>query len=142
MEAIIFLIAFVIFFPIVLLSAFLPVWRNRKITGGIVNYDSFSRKFVFRTEKSRSQVFDALKLRDVSDRMFCSFDPTSDVVSLSDYTSSVRYNVRVDEYDGLSIVRLQQIGMLGGTKPHPLKVNEFILMKLEAEPVPFAEFGF
>lgn len=142
MAAIIVLVVFAVGIPIVLLSVFLPMRRNEKITGGIVNCDTFSRKFVFRTDMSRAQVFEALNTRNVGDRLFCSFDPASGVISLSDYTRSSRYNVRVDEYKACTIVRLQDVGFKLGSALMPYKINEFILMKLEAEPALFDLYKF
>ena len=138
---------FVIFFFLILiplvLAIIIPVLKkHRKATGGIVNYDTTMRKFVYKVSMSGKDIIDLLKVRNDTDDLSCTFDFSRNVIKFSEYGSSREYYFQIYECEGFSVLRLEQVELIGMQSRVPYKLNPFIVSKLQAEIVPFSEYGF
>lgn len=135
----------VIFFFVILtslvLGIVLPVCKKHsKVTGGIINYDSAMRKFVYKVDLSKTEIIDVLSMKSESDELTCIFDFEKSVVLFSEYGSSIEYRFEIQEYDGFSVLRLTQISYVANYMLY--KINPFMVSKLGAEIVPFSQYGF
>lgn len=131
---------FVILIPLVF-GIVLPAYKkHRKATGGVVNYDSAMRKFVYKVCLSKDEIIDTLSTKSEADELICTFDFEKSAVSFSEYGSSVEYRFEIQEYDDFSILRLTQIKLIANYMLY--KLNPFMVRKLNAEIVPFSQYGF
>ena len=60
----------------------------------------------------------------------------------SEYESSRKYSFEIQECEGFSILRLSQISLIEMQSHIPYKLNPFLIKKLNAQIVPFAEYKF
>lgn len=137
---------FSIFFFVISIPLFLgiiiPVYKNhRKATGGIINYDSFMRKFVYKVYMSREEIIDALAVKSDLDALSCTFDFERSVILFSEYDSSKEYFFEIQECDGFSILRLNQVSLIGMQSSIPFKLNPFLVKKIGAKIIPFSQYG-
>jgi len=142
MEIIIFLLFFV-FAASIVFSYTIPISKKyKKTTGGIINHDSTMRKFVYKINLSNKDIIDLLKTKNISDELSCSFDFDKSVIRLSEYGSHRDYYFQVEEYDNFSVLKLEQVAFIGMKSSVPYKLNPFMVSKLQAEIVPFSDYGF
>lgn len=140
-----FVIFGILFFAILLLvlGMMIPIFkRHQKATGGIINYDSAMGKFVYKVNLSREDITSLLGRKNSADELSCSFDFARSVVKFSEYGSGREYRLSVQEYDGFSILRLEQVTKIGMQSYVPYKLNPFMIKKLQAELLPFSQYGF
>lgn len=131
---------FVILIPLVL-SIIIPIYKSHyKATGKIINYDSNMRKFVYRVNLSCNDIINLLESTNDTDELSCSFDLERSVVRFSEYGSSREYYFNVKEYDDYSIFSLSQVALIGMQSYVPLKLNPFLVSKLQAEIIPFSQY--
>lgn len=132
---------FIILVPLVLANI-IPAYQNhRKVTGDVINYDSSMRKFVYKVCMSREEIIDALKMKNSGDDLSCTFDFERSVILFSEYGSSREYFFEIQEFDGFSILRLNQAALIGERSNLPFKINSFLGKKIQAEMIPFAQYG-
>ncbi|MBQ9081872.1 MAG: hypothetical protein IJY28_00010 [Clostridia bacterium] len=128
---------------ILVLGIQIPIYKeHRKATGGVVNYDSFMRKFVYRVHLSQQEIVDRLRTMNGADELSCTFDFEKSVIRFSEYGSYMDYCFQVLECGDGSVLRLQQVGLVGMKSTVLLKLNPFIVQKLQAEIIPFSQYGF
>lgn len=133
---------FVILLPLVL-GILIPIYKeHRSASGGVINYDFAMRKFVYKIDLSYQQVIDLLNTKNVVDELSCSFDLDKSTVCFSEYGSSRDYRFQVQMCDGFSLLKLEQVDLLGMQSHVPYKLNPFLVSKLQAEIVPFSQYGF
>ena len=143
METLFFIIFFfVILFPLVL-GIIIPVYKNHyKVSGSIVNYDSSMSKFVYKIYMSRDEIINSLKMKNVKDELSCTFDFEKSTLLFSEYGSSREYFYEIEEYDGYSILKLNQVPLIGMRSHIPYKINPFLVSKINAEIIPFSQYSF
>lgn len=133
---------FVILIPLVLVMI-LPIYKNHnKATRGIINYDSTMRKFVYKVNLSRDEILATLKIKNSIDDLSCNFDFERPVIKFEEYGSSREYYFKIQECNGFSILRLEQVELIGMRSYIPYKLNPFLVGKLHAEIIPFSQYGF
>ena len=137
---------FAVFFCLILIPLVLgyaiPIYKNHsKVTGNIINYDSTMRKFVYKINLSYQQVVDLLNTKNDVDELLCAFDFENAVIRFSEYGSHRDYHFRVLECNGFSILKLEQVSLIGMSSFVPYKLNPFIVSKLQAEIIPFSQYG-
>lgn len=133
---------FVILIPLVL-GIIIPIYKNhRNVTGGIINYDSSMRKFVYKINLSYQQAVDLLNTKNDVDELSCTFDFDKATIRFSEYGSQRDYYFQIQECDSFSILRLEQVELIGMQSHIPYKLNPFLVSKLQAEIVPFSLYGF
>lgn len=133
---------FVILVPLVL-GIIIPIHKSHnKITVDIINYDSTMRKFVYKVNLSSEDIINLLNTKNVSDELSCTFDFNKSVIKFSEYGSNKEYYFQVQECNGFSILRLEQVALTGIQSQVPYKLNPFIVSKLQAEIIPYSQYGF
>ena len=100
------------------------------------------RKFVYKINLSRQEIIDLLNAKNVIDELSCSFDLEKSVIRFFEYGSHRDYYFKIQECSDFSILRLEQVALLGMQSSVPYKLNPFIVSKLQAEIVPFSQYGF
>ena len=132
----------VILIPLVL-GIHISIYNDhKKSCGGIINYDSSMRKFVYKIFLSSQEIVDLLSTRNEVDELSCDFDFESSVIRFSEYGSHRDYYFQVQECGDYSVLRLEQVALIGMRSSVPYKLNPFMVNKLKAEIVPFSLYSF
>lgn len=133
---------FAILIPLVL-GITIPIYKNHiSVTGGIINYDSTMRKFVYKINLSYQQVVDLLNTKNDVDELSCTFDFDKAIIRFSEYGSHRDFYFQIQKCSDFFILKLEQVELIG-TKSHvPYKLNPFFVSKLQAEIIPFSQYGF
>ena len=143
MEPLFFVIFFFFLLVPLVLGIVIPIYKkHRNVTGGTINYDSTMRKFVYKIKLSHQQAVDLLLTKNVADELSCTLDLEKGILRFSEYGSHRDYLFQIREYSGFSILKLEQVEWIGMSSHVPLKINPFIVAKLQAELVPFSQYGF
>lgn len=133
---------FLLLIPLVL-SIIIPIYKNHnKTTNNVINYDSMMRKYVYKVYLSREEIINKLKNTTDLDSLSCDFDLERSVINFSEYGSNRDYYFQIQEGNGFSILKLEQVALLGMSSHIPFKLNPFIVSKLQAEIIPFSQYGF
>ena len=133
---------FLLLIPLVL-AITIPIYKNHyKATSNVVNYDSMMRKFVYKVCMSSEQIINKLKNTTDIDELSCYFDHERSLIKFSEYGSIREYFFKIHECDGFSILRLEQVELLGMSSYIQFKLNPFLVSKLQAEIIPFSQYGF
>ena len=136
----IFVIMFVVVvIPIALYIIFKPMFRQNKLLNGIVNYDTFMRKFVFRIEITKEEFYSQLKIRNINDVLEYSLNEDCSVITFTMYNTRYSYKIIVDDFNESIILRVEQIQIT--SKPAFL-INEFFIKKFNATPLEFEKYSF
>ncbi len=139
---VVFIVIFFLFLiAIVLGIVFTTHKSHKKVTNGIANYDSSMRKFVYKIYLSKEDIVNLLKTKNEIDELFCEFNFKKSTVNISEYGSCIEYYFRIQECNGFSILNLEQVTFVGMQSYIPYKLNPFMINKLNAEIVPFSQFG-
>ncbi len=143
MDFYVFLIFFFVFLIPLVLGIIIPIYKSHyKATGGIINYDATMRKFVYKVNRSSEDIINLLKIKNDIDELSCTFDFDKSVIRFSDYGSYIDYYFRVQECNGFSVLMLEQVSLIGMSSHIPYKLNPFMVDKLQAEIIPFSQYGF
>lgn len=138
---------FAIFFCLILiplvLGIVIPIYKNhKKATNGIINYDDTMRKFVYKVPFSGEEIINLLKTRNVNDELSYIFDFDKSIIEFSEYDAARKYYFYIQDCNGFSILRLEQVELIGMQSYIPYKLNAFMVKKLQAEIIPFSLYGF
>ena len=136
----IFVIMFVVIvIPIALYIIFKPMFRQNKLLNGIVNYDTFMRKFVFRIEITKEEFYSQLKIRNINDVLEYSLNEDCSVITFTMYNMKYSYKIIVDDFNESIILRVEQIQI---TSKPAFRINEFFIKKFNATPLEFEKYSF
>ena len=136
----IFVIMFVVVvIPIALYIIFKPMFRQNKLLNGIVNYDTFMRKFVFRIEITKEEFYSRLKIRNINDVLEYSLNEDCSVITFTMYNMKYSYKIIVDDFNESIILRVEQIQI---TSKPAFRINEFFIKKFNATPLEFEKYSF
>ena len=100
------------------------------------------RKYVYKVYMAREQIINNLKNSTDIDELSCDFDFERSAIKFSEYGSNKEYYFQIQECDGFSILRLEQVALLDMQSNIPLKLNPFLVSKLQAEIIPFSLYAF
>lgn len=115
------------------------MFRQNKLLSGIVNYDTFMRKFVFRIDLTKEDFYSQLKAHNINDLLeYCLNDDCS-IITLIKYNARYEYKIKIDEFNEFIILRVEQIPVLSRL---PYLINEFFIKKFNAQPVEFEKYSF
>ena len=143
MEIMLFTIFFLIILVPLVLGFATPIYKkHHKATGGIINHDPAMRKFVYKIKHSGEDMIQLLKATNVHDELTCTVDFDRSVIRFSEFGSTVDYCFQIQKYNSFCILKLEQVALVGTKSAIPLKLNPFIVRKLQAEIVPFSQYGF
>ena len=130
-----------ILLPLVL-GGTIPIFKaHRESTGKTVNHDAFMRKFVYKINREPDDIISILRDCNEFDDLTFEFESDRSVVLISEYGSHLKYMIRFRKIADYWILSLEQTELIGGSRI-PYKLNPFMIQKLQAEIVPFDEFGF
>ena len=136
----IFVIMFVVvIIPIALYIIFKPMFRQNKLLNGIVNYDTFMRKFAFRIEITKEEFYSQLKIRNINDVLEYSLNEDCSVITFTMYNMKYLYKIIVDDFNESIILRVEQIQI---TSKPAFRINEFFIKKFNATPLEFEKYSF
>ena len=136
----IFVIMFVVVvIPIALYIIFKPMFRQNKLLNGIVNYDTFMRKFVLRIEITKEEFYSQLKIRNINDVLEYSLNEDCSVITFTMYNMKYSYKIIVDDFNESIILRVEQIQI---TSKPAFRINEFFIKKFNATPLEFKKYSF
>ena len=136
----IFVIMFVVVvIPIAFYIIFKPMFRQNKLLNGIVNYDTFMRKFVFRIEITKEEFYSQLKIRNINDELEYSLNEDCSVITFTMYNMKYSYKIIVDDFNESIILRVEQIQI---TSKPAFRINEFFIKKFNATPLEFEKYSF
>ena len=142
MEFWIFLMMFALVAPAIIYTAISVLKKHSQSTGDIINYDAFMNKYVYKVPMIKSEIISTLNVRNVADELSCTLDLERAVMVFSDYDGSLEYLFYIQEQDGFSILMLEKVYAMGMRSYIPYKLNPFMVNKLQAEIVPFAQYAF
>lgn len=141
MEYIFFILFFILILIPLILGHIIPIYRNHKeATGDIINYDSYMCKFVYKVNWPSEVIITKLATRNDVDDLFCSFDSEKSIVRISEYGSHRDYYYQIIECDGFCILKLELVQLIGTSSQISLKLNPFMIDKIQAETIPFSEY--
>lgn len=100
------------------------------------------RKFVYKINLSSQEIINLLNTKNDLNELSCAFDFEKSVIRFSDYGTHRDYYFKIQECRDFSILRLEQVALLGMQSPVPYKLNPFMVNKLNAEIVPFSQYSF
>lgn len=140
----VFLVMFVLLAPAIIYTGISTHKKHLQSTGGIINYDTFMNKFVYMVPMTKRQIISALSLKNVADELSCTLDLEESTIVFSDYDDSSAYFFYIQEQDGVSILKLQQVSApIMNTRSYiPYKLNPFMVSKLQAQIIPFEQYAF
>ena len=118
---------------------FRPMVRQQKMLNGVVNYDPFMRKFVFRIDGTKDLFGSELNMHNVNDTLEYSLSNDRTVITFLMYHGKFEYEMLIDEFDGFIILRLQQLCLSGRVSFH---INEFMIRKFQAKPLEWTNYHF
>lgn len=140
---ILFYIFLFILVSVLVFGMIIPMHKeHEKVCNGVINYDSVMRKFVYKVYLSRQEVITLLKSKNEIDELTCTFNDDETIIKISEYGSNRKYYFQVQELNGFSLLKLEQVSVIGMQSWVPFKLNPFLVKKLNAEIVPFSQHKF
>lgn len=133
-----FILAFLIAIPVSLYLILRPAARQRQVSSGVINYDTFMKKFCFSIDMTKEQVYSQLNLPNVHDVLEYELDEHNAVITFKRYSGRYSYKITFDNVDGCHILWVEQISLISGANV-PYLINEFFIKKLDAKPVAYKE---
>ena len=115
------------------------MFRQNKLLNGIVNYDTFMRKFVFRIEITKEEFYSRLKIRNINDVLEYSLNEDCSVIKFTMYNIKYSYKIMVDDFNESIILRVEQIQI---TSKPSFRINDFFIKKFNATPLEFEKYSF
>lgn len=136
----IFVILFaVVVIPITLYIIFKPKFRQNKLLNGVVNYDTFMRKFVFCISLTKESFYAQLKTHNINDILEYSLNEDCSVITFAKYNMKYSYKIITDALNESTILRVEQIQI---TSKPAFHINEFFIKKFNAKPLEFEKYSF
>lgn len=131
----IFVIMFVVIgIPISLYIIFKPIFLQNKLLNGIVNYDIFMKKFVYRIDLTREEFYSQLKIRNSNDLLDYYLNDDCSVITFIRYNARFEYKIMIDEFDESIILRVEQIPLVSKVA---YLINAFFIRKFNAKPLEY-----
>ena len=135
----IFVIILVIMIPIALYLILKPMFKHNKLLNGIVNYDTFMRKYVFSVALDKEEFYSQLKMPNVQDVLEYTLSNDDTVITFMLYNGKYPYKINVDVFNVSIILRVEQLSL--NSKP-AFYINEFFIKKFNAKPLDFEKYKF
>ena len=135
----IFVIIFVVMIPIALYLILKPMFKHNKLLNGIVNYDTFMRKYVFSVALDKEEFYSQLKMPNVQDVLEYTLSNDDTVITFVLYNGKYPYKINVDTFNVSIILRVEQLSL--NSKP-AFYINEFFIKKFNAKPLDFEKYKF
>ena len=135
----IFVIVFVVIIPIALYFILKPMFKHNKLLNGIVNYDTFMRKYVFGIALKKEEFYTQLKTPNVYDVLEYTLSEDDTVITFKMYNGKYSYKINIDIFNESIVLRVEQISINSRPAFH---INEFFIKKFNAKPLDFEKYKF
>ena len=135
----IFIVVFVVMIPISLYLILKPMFKHNKLLNGIVNYDTFMRKYVFSVALGKEEFYSQLKMTNVQDVLEYTLSNDGTVITFRLYNRKYPYKINVDAFNESIILQVEQLS--ANSKP-AFHINEFFIKKFNAKPLDFEKYKF
>ena len=135
----IFIVVFVVMIPIALYLILKPMFKHNKLLNGIVNYDTFMRKYVFGIAIKKEEFYTQLKTPNVYDVLEYTLSDDDTVITFKLYNREFPYKINVGVFDKSIVLRVEQISINSRPAFH---INEFFIKKFNAKPLDFEKYKF
>ena len=135
----IFIVVFVVMIPIALYLILKPMFKHNKLLNGLVNYDTFMRKYVFSVALGKEEFYSQLKMTNVQDVLEYTLSNDGTVITFRLYNRKYPYKINVDAFNESIILRVEQLSL--NSKP-AFYINEFFIKKFNAKPLDFEKYKF
>lgn len=101
-----FIIVFLTLIPFALYFILAPGFKERKISAGIRNQDTFYQNYLFKINHSKQEFLSRIEISNVTDLMDYTFDNSTMIITFSEYNAKIPYTVTIKELDNGCYVRL------------------------------------
>ena len=135
----IFVVVFVVMIPISLYLILKLMFKHNKLLNGIVNYDTFMRKYVFSVALGKEEFYSQLKMTNVQDVLEYTLSNDDTVITFRLYNGKYPYKINVDAFNESIMLRVEQLS--ANSKP-AFYINEFFVKKFNAKPLDFEKYKF
>ena len=135
----IFVVIFVVMIPIALYLILKPMFKHNKLLNGIVNYDTFMKKYVFSVALGKEEFYSQLKMPNAQDVLEYTLSNDDTVITFWLYNGKYPYKINVDAFNESIILRVEQL--FTNSKP-AFYINEFFVKKFNAKPLDFEKYKF
>ena len=133
---------FVLVITVVLCLILKPMFRHNKLLNGVVNYDAFMRKYVFCIELKKEDFYTQLKNHNSHDLLEYSLSDDCSVITFTRHNAKFSYKILIDEFEEITILRVEQIQKIMDKGNVPYYINEFFIKKFNATPLSFEKYSF
>lgn len=132
-------VVFVVMIPIALYLILKPMFKHNKLLNGIVNYDTFMKKYVFSVALGKEEFYSQLKTPNAQDVLEYTLSNDDTVITFRLYNGKYPYKINVDAFNESIILRVEQLS--ANSKP-AFYINEFFVKKFNAKPLDFEKYKF
>ena len=116
--------------------------KHRRATSNIINYDLFMRKFIYKVPLHSEEITRLLLIKNITDDISCTYESTESTLKISVPCDSQTYYLQIEEHDEYCILKLENAAKTTMRSAIPMKINPFMVDKLQAEPIPYSLFPF
>lgn len=136
------IVFFIVVIPVALYLVLKPMFQQNKLLNGVVNYDAFMRKFVFRVEITKEIFYARLKSHNSNDSLEYFLSDDCSVITFTRYNSKYPYKMFTEEVDESIVLRIEQIPRIMDRGNVPYLINEFFIKKFNAKPLEYRNYPF
>ena len=129
----------VVIIPIALYLILKPMFKHNKRLNGIVNYDTFMRKYIFGIALKKEDFYAQLKIPNVYDVLEYTLSDDDTVITFKLYNGEFPYKINVDVFDKSIVLKVEQLSINSRPAFH---INEFFIKKFNAKPLDFEKYRF
>ncbi len=140
MDFIFIAVPFVIFAPIILYMILKPIFRQRRISNGVINYNAFYQDYLFKVNYTKSDFLQRMNVPNSYDVLEYTFDDNSMIITFSKLGANIPYTVFIKEIANGCYVRLSRNVLVGNRSDICIYINEFMMKKFGAELLPYEEY--
>lgn len=115
--------------------------RSGNYSNGVTNYDSTMREFVYRVNKSESEIIKELKNKHSDSKLKFEYNEKDELINFyteyPDERNKVAYCFEIKEYEDFSILRVWRKNLFQEGNIYMYYLNDFWYKKIYAEPIPY-----
>ena len=128
--------------PLILFFILRSVFRHKKLTNGIVNFDAFSKKFVFRIDLANKQFYEQLRVKNVYDSLDYNLNDDCTIITFRKFNEEASYRILLEDHGEYLALKVQHIANCFQKVFMANLINEFWINKLDAKPLEFKTNAF
>ena len=136
------IVFFVVVIPVALYLVLKPMVKCNKLLNGVVNYDAFMRRFIFRVEITKETFYAQLKTPNINDSLKYFLSDDCSIITFTRYNAKFPYEMFTEEVDESTVLRIEQIPKIMGKGNVPYLINEFFIKKFNAKPLEYSKYPF